>query len=78
MVLGILCVVLAWLPPLGFILAILALVFGAVGLGKANAGAGSKGQAVAGLVLGVVGIVIPLLLLAAAVSIGSHAVEQIH
>lgn len=47
-------------------------------LGKSNAGAGNKGQAVAGLVLGVVGIVIPLLLLAAAVSIGSHAVKQVH
>src|SRR2546428_5663968 len=78
MVLGILCIVLAWLPPLGFILAILAIVFGAVGLGRANAGAGNKGQAVAGLVLGVIGIVIPLLLLVAAVGICRPPLGQIH
>ncbi len=56
LVCGILSIVLfftVWLP---IILGILAIVFGAVGIGRANAGAPSKGMAIAGLVCGVVGI----------------------
>jgi hypothetical protein len=36
----------------------LAIVFGSVGISKANRGASNKGLAVAGLVLGLVGLVI--------------------
>ena len=56
LVLGILTLLLfftIWLP---FILGILAIVFGAVGISKANRGAGSKGLAIAGLVCGAIGI----------------------
>jgi hypothetical protein len=43
---------------LGFflpILSILALIFGGIGISKANQGAAGKGLAIAGLVLGIVG-----------------------
>src|SRR6266550_2914960 len=56
MVLGILGVVLFWLPVVGFAMAIVAVVLGGVGLSRANMGGGGRGQAIAGLVLGVVGI----------------------
>jgi 1-acyl-sn-glycerol-3-phosphate acyltransferase len=56
MVCGIVGLVLFWIPVLGWILAILAIIFSGVGIAKANKGASGKGQAVAGLVLGVVSI----------------------
>lgn len=61
LVLGILTLVLfftIWLP---FVLGALAIVFGAVGISKANKGAGQKGMAIAGLVCGAVGIVMAIL-----------------
>lgn len=51
---------------LGFflpILSILALIFGGIGISKANQGAGGKGLAVAGLVLGIVGTLVLLYVL---------------
>jgi hypothetical protein len=51
---------------LGFflpILSVLALIFGGIGISKANQGAGGKGLAVAGLVLGIVGTLALLYLL---------------
>ena len=57
MVCGIIGVVLFWLPVIGWILAILAIIFGGVGISKANKGAPNKGGAIAGVVLGVVSIV---------------------
>lgn len=77
MVLGILGVALLWVPVVGFVLAILAVVFGGLGLSKANAGGGNKGQAIAGLVLGAAGIILPMLLLATVFSVGNHVVKQI-
>jgi hypothetical protein len=64
LVLGIVGVVLAWVPFLGFILGVLATVFGAVGLSYARKGkATNKGMAIAGLVLGIIAIVFwPLVL----------------
>lgn len=53
LVLGILGV---FLPILG----VLALIFGGIGISKANQGAGGKGQAVAGLVLGIIGTLVLL------------------
>jgi hypothetical protein len=38
------------------ILGILAVIFGAIGIGNANKGAGNKGLAIAGLVCGILGI----------------------
>ena len=77
MVLGILGVVFLWVPVIGFVLAVLAVVFGGVGLSRANAGGGNKGQAIAGLVLGCVGIVLPMLLFAAVFQAGSRVVDLI-
>lgn len=56
LVLGILALVFCWIPFLNWILAILAIIFGAVGNGKANKiGGKGKGMAVTGLILGIVG-----------------------
>ena len=63
LVLGILGIALFWF--LGFIMSILAIVFGGVGLSRAKAGAPGKGVAIAGLTLGIVGLLLPLLVLTA-------------
>ena len=55
MVLGIIAVVLCFVPFLNWILALLAIIFGAIGNGKAKAGAKGKGFAITGLILGIVG-----------------------
>ncbi|MFJ4922675.1 DUF4190 domain-containing protein [Streptomyces sp. NPDC088725] len=58
MVLGILSVVLFWFVGLGIVLGILALIFGAVGLRKARRGeASNSGVALAGVILGPIGVV---------------------
>jgi len=57
LVLGILGVLIPFLGILG-------LIFGAVGLSKANRGAGGKGMAIAGLVLGIIGTLITIAILA--------------
>jgi len=75
MVLGILGVVLFWLPVVGFAMAIVAVVLGGVGLSRANLGGGGRGQAIAGLVLGVVGIALPILVLSALFSFSRHIQE---
>jgi hypothetical protein len=77
MVLGILGVALLWVPGVGFILAILAVVFGGLGLSRAKAGGGNRGQAIAGLVLGSVGIVLPMLLLVTVLNVGNDVLKQI-
>jgi hypothetical protein len=76
MVLGILGVVLFWLPVIGFIMAILAVVFGGFGLSRANLGGVGRGQAIAALVLGVLGIILPILVFAAILNL-SHHIRQI-
>lgn len=59
LVLGIISDVLFLLWPIAILLGILAVIFGAVGRGKANHGeATNAGQALAGLICGVVGIVL--------------------
>lgn len=69
MVLGIIGVVLFWIPVLGWILAILAIIFGGVGIAQANKRAGSgKGMAIAGLVLGIVSIALYVIVVVAVVS----------
>jgi Tfp pilus assembly protein PilE len=68
LVLGILAVVLCWAWFLGGILGILAIIFGALGSGKARRlGGKNKGMAVAGLVLGVVGLVLAIAVIVLAV-----------
>lgn len=44
------------------ILGVLALIFGSIGISKANEGAGGKGLAIAGLVLGILGTLVLLYL----------------
>jgi hypothetical protein len=59
LVLGILGAVLFFVPFIGWILAILGIIFGAVGNSKANKiGGKGKGMAIAGLVLGLIGLVV--------------------
>lgn len=63
LVLGILALLLCWIPFLNWILAILGIIFGAVGMSKANKiGGRGKGLAVTGLVLGILGAVIGTIL----------------
>jgi len=58
LVLGILAACLFFVPFLNWILGILGIIFGGVGLSKANRiGGKNKGLAIAGLVLGVVGLI---------------------
>jgi hypothetical protein len=71
LVLGILTVVFfftIWLP---WLLGALAIVFGALGISKANKGAGQKGMAIAGLVCGAVGIVISIAFVVLIVNVAS-------
>ena len=59
LVLGIIGLVFCWIPVLGWILALLGLIFGAVGNSKANRiGGKGKGMAMAGLVLGLIGLIL--------------------
>ncbi len=76
MVLGILGVALFWLPVIGFVMAIIAVVLGGVGLSRSNLGGGGRGQAIAAIVLGVLGIILPILVFAAILNV-SHQIQQI-
>jgi hypothetical protein len=58
LVLGITSIVFCWWGLLTLLQVALAIVFGSVGISKANRGAANKGLAIAGLVLGLVGLVI--------------------
>jgi hypothetical protein len=63
MVLGLVGVVLSWVPIVDFVLAALAIFFGALGVSSADhRGGAGKGMAVAGLVLGVVTLAISIAL----------------
>jgi peptidoglycan/LPS O-acetylase OafA/YrhL len=61
MVCGIVGVVLFFTIWIGVILGILAIVFGAVGRSRADQGAPNKGQATAGLWLGIVAVLVSVL-----------------
>jgi hypothetical protein len=58
LVLGICGLVLCFLPFLGWVLAILGIVFGAVGMNKANKVGRGKGLAIAGLICGAIGLIL--------------------
>lgn len=55
--LGITSIVFSWWGLLTLLQVVLAITFGAVGISKANHGARNRGLAVAGLVLGLIGLV---------------------
>lgn len=66
LVVGIVCLVLAWFPGLNFVLAVIATVFGSLGWRQANRGiATNKGVAIAGFVMGVIGLALSIGLLIA-------------
>jgi len=74
MVCGIVGICLSWVPFVGFILAILAVALGAPGWKRANKGAGSKGQAITGVILGTIVLAISVLVTLAFLSaVGSAA-----
>jgi len=75
-VLGIVAVLLMWIPfvnYLAIILGILAIIFGIIGIGRANRmGGAGKGMAITGLVCGIVALAISLLFAIAVYSIVTH------
>ncbi|HTR50766.1 MAG TPA: hypothetical protein VMJ10_08680 [Kofleriaceae bacterium] len=79
MVLGILAIVLCWIPFLNWGLALLAIIFGALGIGAANKRGSGKGMAIAGLVCGAIGALLGVmfwLLVVAAVRTVGHQIEK--
>lgn len=62
LVLGLLGLLLCWVPFLGWLLAILGIIFGAIGVSKAKRVQRGKGMALAGLITGVAGLVIGVIL----------------
>ena len=81
LVLGILGVIFAFVPFLGVVLGVglgvLAAIFGAVGLSRAkDPYRGGKGMAIAGLVLGIIAIVLSLLQGALLGAVGSSIVDE--
>lgn len=60
MICGILAIVLFWVPVLGWILALLGVIFGAIGISKANKVGKGKGMAIAGLACGVLSVIISI------------------
>lgn len=76
MVLGIIALVLCWIPFLGWILGLLGVIFGGVGIGKANRVGKGKGAAVAGLVCGALSIVIGIALFVWALHVAKTTVEM--
>jgi len=65
LVLGIVSLVFCWVPYFDWVLAALAIIFGAVGVSTANRRMGAgKGMAVAGLVLGIVTVLLGVIFFA--------------
>jgi len=64
LILGILAIVLFWFPVVNFILAVLAIIFGAISLQGEH-----RGRAITGLVLGIISLVIEIILVVLAVSL---------
>ena len=73
---GIIALLLSWIPAiniLGFLLAIVAIVTGFIGMKKANAPGGSgKGLAIGGLVTGILAILVTVLVYAGLAAIFSN------
>ncbi|HEX6402348.1 MAG TPA: DUF4190 domain-containing protein [Pseudonocardiaceae bacterium] len=79
LVLGIVGAVFSWIPVLGLILAVLAVVFGALGYARARKGqATNSGMAIAGLVLGIIAFVIQIVILAAMSSAANQVSKDLH
>ena len=67
MILGIVGLVFIWAPFFGFICSLLGIIFGGIGMSqtKKNPNLSGRGMAVAGLVCGIIGVVIWVILAAA-------------
>jgi len=76
MVLGIIALVLSWFPFLGWILGLLGVIFGGVGIGKANRVGRGKGAAIAGLVCGALAIIIGIVIFVLALRVAKESVEM--
>lgn len=64
LVMGIIALVLCWVPFLNWIMSLLGIIFGALGMSKANRiGGRGKGMAVAGLICAILGVVVSILLI---------------
>ena len=72
LVLGILTIVFFFTFWFDWILGALAIVFGALGISRANKGSGQKGMAIAGLVCGAVGVVFSILFIALIVNVANN------
>jgi hypothetical protein len=73
MVLGIIALVLCWIPFLNWLLALLGIIFGALGIGRGNKVGKGKGMAIAGLVCGIVGALLGVAIVILAVKTASEA-----
>jgi uncharacterized membrane protein len=61
--------VLCWLSIIAFVLGVLGIVFGAIGMSKAKKiGGKNRGMALAGLILGIVGIILAIVFIVVVVS----------
>jgi hypothetical protein len=79
MVLGIIAIVLCWVPFLDQVLALLAIIFGAIGTGKANKiGGKGKGMAMAGLIMGIIGMILGIAIIVMAMSAARHSYSYSH
>ena len=66
LVCGILSLVLFWIPWLGFLLGILAIIFGGVAISqiRKDPSLGGRGMGIAGLVCGIIGVAIWVIVIA--------------
>jgi hypothetical protein len=79
LVVGIVGILLCWVPVFGIIIAGVAILFGILGLGRTKrAEATNHGHAVAGVVLGAVAAVIGLIITIATFSVVAHTAPAIH
>jgi amino acid transporter len=78
LVVGIVALVTSWTVVGGVVLGVLAIIFGAVGRSRAKRGeATNGGSAIAGLVLGVVSLIVAVVMVAAGATWFSHHKTQI-
>ena len=74
LVLGIIALALCWVPFLNWILSLLGIIFGGLGIGKAGrVGGRGKGMAIAGLICAILGVVVSILLILFFVSAAKQA-----
>jgi hypothetical protein len=72
LVLGIVSLVLFFIPGFGFLLGVVAIVLGALGIARANKMAGKqRGVAIAGLVCGAIGVIVNVLFIALIVNVSN-------